>query len=50
MIRRLPVIIALLVLLAAIPWKATRLLSRLTHRATVRSEVFDRPQRRERFL
>jgi hypothetical protein len=49
-IRRLPVLIALLVLVAAIPWKAIRLLSTLTHRAAVRSEVFELPQRRERFL
>lgn len=50
MIRRLPVILALAILLVAIPWKTVRLFSRLLYRSTVRSELFDRPVQHERFL
>ena len=50
MIRRLPVVLALAILLVAVPWKTVRLLPRLLYKSAVRSELFDRPIQRERFL
>ena len=50
MIRRLPVVLALAILLIAVPWKTVRLLPRLLYKSAVRSDLFDRPVQRERFL
>lgn len=50
MLRRLPVLLALLILLVAIPWKAMRLIPRLLHRAQTPSELFSRPPRYEQYL
>lgn len=50
MIRRLPVLLALLILLVIIPWKALRLLPRLVHQAQTPSALFNLPPQRENFL
>ncbi|MFM7058989.1 MAG: hypothetical protein ACKO2P_18930 [Planctomycetota bacterium] len=49
MLRRLPVLLALMILLVAVPWKALRLLPRLLHTAQTPSELFQRPQQHEQY-
>jgi len=49
-LRRLPVLLALTILLVAVPWKALRLLPRLLHTAQSPSQLFNRPQQYENYV